>query len=67
MLISIHAALAGIFHMSGAERFFDELFNKYRDSNGNAPAVKSWAEWESMMDIETLRDFATEAFRGVEV
>ena len=39
--ISIHATLAGVLNMSGAGRFFDELLDKYKDDEGNVPAVRS--------------------------
>ncbi|RDB17756.1 hypothetical protein Hypma_001070 [Hypsizygus marmoreus] len=42
--ISIHAAIAGVLHMSGAGKFLDELLDKF-DSNGvGSSAVPSWED-----------------------
>lgn len=50
--IKIHAAIAGILHMSGANRFFDELLNKFGD---DALAVRSWEEFDKVVETAKLR------------
>ena len=65
--ISIHATLAGVFNMSGAGRFFDELLDKYKDDEGNVPPVRSWPELEKLMEEEMLRESIAESFRSVKV
>ena len=65
--ISIHATLAGIFNMSGAGRFFDELLNKYKDDEGNVPAVRSWPELEKIMEEDVLRESVIESLQSVKV
>ena len=52
--IAIHATIAEILNMSGADRFFDELLEKYKDDEGNVPPVR-WLELEKMMEEEVLR------------
>ena len=54
--LAIHAAIAGILHMSAAGKFFDELLDKYRDDEGKFPPVRSWLELERLMDEDVLRD-----------
>ena len=58
--ISIHATLAGVLNMSGAGRFFDELLDKYKDDEGNLPAVRSWQELEKLMEADMLRESIAE-------
>ncbi|KXN89303.1 hypothetical protein AN958_05807, partial [Leucoagaricus sp. SymC.cos] len=65
--IAIHAAIAGILNMSGAGRFFDELLNKYKDDEGNVPAVRSWPELETLMEAELLSESVTNQFELVKV
>jgi len=65
--IAIHAAIAGILHMSGAGRFFDELLEKYKDDEGNVPAVRSWPELETLMGEELMRESVTKGFQLVKV
>jgi hypothetical protein len=65
--IAIHAAIAGILHMSGAGRFFDELLEKYKDDEGNVPAVRSWPELETLMGEELVRESVTEVFKLVHI
>jgi hypothetical protein len=65
--IAIHAAIAGILHMSGAGRFLDELLDRYKDDKGNVPAVRSWPELETLMGAELLSESVTEMFRSVKV
>lgn len=48
--IQIHSALAGILHMSGAGRFFDELLDRYKDDEGKVPPVRSFPELEAWME-----------------
>ena len=42
--LAIHAAIAGILHMSAAGKFFDELLDKYKE------------KLERLMDEDVLRD-----------
>ncbi|KAF9035289.1 hypothetical protein BJ165DRAFT_1615629 [Panaeolus papilionaceus] len=65
--LAIHAAIAGVLNMSGAGKFFDELFTMYRDGEGNAPAVRCWEEMEEWMDHTMLRESVYEAFQSVRV
>lgn len=52
----IHAAICGILESSGAGNFFNELFSKYAfDITDNIPNVRSWSEFESLMEEESLR------------
>ncbi|KAF8342439.1 hypothetical protein F5887DRAFT_357699 [Amanita rubescens] len=46
--IAIHAAIAEILHMSGAGRFFDELFRKFGPSGESSP-VGCWEDFEMMV------------------
>lgn len=54
--LAIHAAIAGILHMSAAGKFFDEILDKYRDDEGKVPPVRSWTELENLMEEGVLRD-----------
>lgn len=54
--LAIHAAIAGILHMSAAGKFFDELLDIYKDDEGKAPSVRSWTELEKLMEEGVLRD-----------
>ncbi|KAF9555155.1 hypothetical protein CPC08DRAFT_821258 [Agrocybe pediades] len=65
--IAIHAAIAGILHMSGAGKFFDELLDDYRDDEGKVPAVRSWSELESLMGEEFMREAIIQGFQSVDV
>ncbi|KAF8076877.1 hypothetical protein FPV67DRAFT_1473008, partial [Lyophyllum atratum] len=65
--IAIHAAIAGILNMSGAGRFFDELLDKYKDDEGNVPAVRSWPELETLMVKESLTELVTQGLQSVKV
>ena len=65
--ISIHATLAGVLNMSGAGRFFDELLDKYKDDEGNVPAVRSWPELEKVMEEEMLRESVAQSLGSVKV
>jgi hypothetical protein len=63
--IEIHAAIAGILNMSGAGEFFDELLAKYKDDNDKVAAVRSWPEFEALMEAEILRECVFQAFQSV--
>lgn len=65
--IAIHAAIAGILNMSGAGRFFDELLDKYKDDEGNVPAVRSWPELETLMGDQLVSESITQGFQLVRV
>jgi hypothetical protein len=52
--IRIHAAIAGILHMSGSGRFFDELLDKYGDQDGSS-AVRSWEEFDRIVQTAEVR------------
>lgn len=54
--LAIHAAIAGILHMSAAGKFFDELLDKYKDDEGKVPPVRSWTDLEKLMEEGVLRD-----------
>ncbi len=54
--LAIHAAIAGVLHMSAAGKFFDELLDKYKDDEGKVPPVQSWTELERLMEESVLRD-----------
>lgn len=65
--IAIYAAIAGILNMSGAGKFFDELLDKYKDDEGNVPAVQSWLELEMLMGEELVSESLTKGFQSVKV
>jgi hypothetical protein len=65
--IAIHAAIAGVLNMSGAGRFFDELLSKYKDDEGNVPAVRSWSELEALMGEVLVSEAITEGLQSVRV
>lgn len=52
--IRIHAAVAGILHMSAAGKFFDELLAKFGDQDGSS-AVRSWEQFGNVVDTLMLR------------
>ncbi|PPQ82963.1 hypothetical protein CVT26_005376, partial [Gymnopilus dilepis] len=54
-LIAIHAAIAGLMHMSGAGRFFDELFRRYIDDDDSTPLIQ-WIDLEKAVNLEETRD-----------
>ncbi|KAF8956807.1 hypothetical protein BDZ97DRAFT_1737811 [Flammula alnicola] len=66
-LISIHAAIAGILHMSGAGKFFDELLDRYQDKDRDVPPVRSWPDLEKVIGEEALRDSVTATLAAVGV
>ncbi|KAF8885588.1 hypothetical protein BD779DRAFT_1532590 [Infundibulicybe gibba] len=53
--LRIHAVIAGILHMSGAGKFFDELLEKYDDEEGSSP-VRSWEEFNRVIETVRLRE-----------
>ncbi|KAF8867707.1 hypothetical protein BD779DRAFT_1483042 [Infundibulicybe gibba] len=53
--LQIHAAIAGILHMSGASEFFDELLEKYDSKEGSSP-VQSWEELDKVVEMARLRE-----------
>jgi hypothetical protein len=65
--IAIHAAIAGVLNMSGAGRFFDELLSKYKDDDGNVPAVRSWPELETLMGEDLMSEAIAEGLQSVGV
>ena len=52
--LRIHAAVAGILHMSGAGKFFDELLGKFGEQDGSS-AVRSWEEFDRVVETVKLR------------
>ncbi|KAF5378191.1 hypothetical protein D9615_007500 [Tricholomella constricta] len=52
--LRIHAAIAGILHMSGAGIFFDELLKRFGDGKGGS-AVRSWEEFDREVETANLR------------
>jgi hypothetical protein len=52
--IKIHAAVAGILHMSGAGKFFDELLKKFGDQEGSS-TVRCWEEFDNLIEKTNLR------------
>ncbi len=65
--IAIHAAIAGILHMSGAGKFFDELLDRYKDDEGKVPPVQSWPELEKVMLEGVLMESVAESLQSVKV
>ncbi|TDL22561.1 hypothetical protein BD410DRAFT_748283 [Rickenella mellea] len=65
--LAIQAAIAGILHMSGAGKFFDELLDRYKDDEGKVPPVQSWQELENLMLEGLLTESVAESFRSVKV
>ena len=53
--LRIHAAVAGILHMSGAGKFFDELLDKFGDQGGSS-AVRCWEELDRVVEAAILRN-----------
>jgi len=52
--INIHAAIAGVLHMSGAGKFLDELLQKFGD--GDAPsAVRSWEDFDRVVQLAGIK------------
>jgi hypothetical protein len=48
--LAIHAAIAGVLHMSGAGRFFDELLDEYTDDEDEVHPIRSWLDLERKMN-----------------
>ncbi|KAF5325234.1 hypothetical protein D9619_009581 [Psilocybe cf. subviscida] len=61
--IEIHAAIAGILHMSGAGKFFDELLDNDKEDRDKVSGVRCWPELEKLMEERSLRDSLTESFQ----
>ena len=61
--IEIHAAIAGILHMSGAGKFFDELLDNYKENLDRLSSVRCWPELEELMERQIIRDSVIELFR----
>ena len=53
-LIAIHAAIAGILHMSGAGGFFDILFEKL-GGDGDLAMPLTWDEFETGIKLAEIR------------
>lgn len=51
--ISIHAAIAGILHVSGTGNFLDELFHKFKPTG---PALHSWDKFDKTVQHYLLRE-----------
>lgn len=51
--LHIHATLAGVLHMSGAGKFFDEILGRFPPSGDSPPAV-SWEDFETQVKIHQL-------------
>jgi hypothetical protein len=49
LYIRIHAAIAGVLHMSGAGKFLDELFEKFNE--GGSSEVLSWDDFGRHLEI----------------
>ncbi|KAF5319243.1 hypothetical protein D9619_008706 [Psilocybe cf. subviscida] len=61
--IEIHAAIAGILHMSGTGKFFDELLNNNKEDRDKVSPVRCWTELEKLMEERLLRDSIIESFQ----
>ena len=53
-LIAIHAAIAGVLHMSGAGGFFDNLFEKL-GGDGDTALPVTWDEFETGIKLAEIR------------
>ena len=62
--LAIHAAIAGVLHMSGAVKFFDELLNEYKYE---VHSIRSWLDLERKMEEVALRDSVAAMLRSVQV
>lgn len=62
--LAIHAAIAGVLHMSGAGKFFDELLDKYKDDKARVSAVRCWPDLEALMERQSLTESLTHAFQS---
>ena len=57
--LAMHAAIAGVLHMSGAGKFFDELLSEYKDE---VHPIRSWLDLERKMEEVALRDSVAAMF-----
>ena len=65
--LAIHAAIAGVLHMSGhAGKFFDELLNEYKYEVHPGP-IRSWLDLEIKMEEVALRDSVAAMLQSVQV
>ena len=64
--LAIHAAIAGVLHMSGAGKFFDELLNEYKYEVHPGP-IRSWLDLEIKMEEVALRDSVAAMLWSVQV
>ena len=62
--LAIHAAIAGVLHMSGAGNFFDALLNEYKDE---FHPIRCWLDLERKMEEVALRDSVAAMFQSVQV
>jgi hypothetical protein len=51
--LSIHAAIAGVLHTSGAGDFLDELFEKYGQDDLVGPVT--WEDFEDSIKLAEIR------------
>lgn len=63
--IAIHAAVAGVLHMSGAGKFFDELLGDFKDDDDKVSAVRCWSDLECLMEEVILREAVHQLFSDV--
>jgi len=52
--ITIHAAITGVLHMSGAGKFLDELLGRFGDGD-NSSAVRSWEELDRIVQTACIK------------
>lgn len=57
--ISVHAAMAEIFHDTGAAAFFDKLLNKFRDDG--AREFETWPQFDCLLE-QTILEKAVDEF-----
>ena len=65
--LAIHAAIAGVLHMSGAGRFFDELLDDYKDDEDKIRPIRSWLDLERKWEEGALRDSVAATLQSVQV
>ncbi|KAF8879917.1 hypothetical protein BD779DRAFT_1676133 [Infundibulicybe gibba] len=54
--LRIHAAIAGVLHMSGAGKFFYEIVREWYEDEEGFSAVQSWEELERVVDVAELEE-----------
>ena len=62
--LAIHAAIAGVLHMSGAGQFFDEVLNENKDK---VHPIRCRLDLERKMEEVALRDSVAAMFQSVQV